>query len=84
MEGVEAAETSVKLARKWGYKCKGIPQNQAKVVFAENNFWGRSLAAVSASTDPDSYGNYGPFVPGFETVPFNDAESVYVSKQASK
>lgn len=76
--GVETGETSVKLARKWGYKCKGIPPNQAKVVFAENNFWGRSLAAVSASTDPDSYQNYGPFMPGFETVPFNDAESVYV------
>lgn len=76
--GVETGEGAVKLARKWGYKCKGIKPNQAKIVFAENNFWGRTVAAVSASTDPDAYTNYGPFVPGFETVPFNDAESVAV------
>ena len=50
--GVEACETAVKLARKWGYKVKKIPSNQAKVIFAKNNFWGRSLAAVSSSTDP--------------------------------
>jgi len=50
--GVEACETAVKLARKWGYKVKKIPSNQGKVIFAKNNFWGRSLAAVSSSTDP--------------------------------
>eukprot|EP00045_Choanoeca_perplexa_P005465 m.46287 g.46287 ORF g.46287 m.46287 type:complete len:442 (-) comp13134_c0_seq1:139-1464(-) len=70
--GVEAWETGVKLARKWGYEVKGIPENQAKVIFANDNFHGRTMAAVSASTDPESYGGYGPFMPGFETIPFND------------
>jgi len=70
--GVEACETAVKLARKWAYEVKGVPQNSATVVFAESNFWGRSLAAVSSSTDPESYNNYGPFLPGFKTIPFND------------
>ncbi|KAK0419822.1 hypothetical protein QR680_014344 [Steinernema hermaphroditum] len=70
--GVEGSETSVKLARRWAYDVKGVPENQAKVVFAKDNFWGRSIAAISASTDPDSYGGFGPFVPGFETVPYDD------------
>jgi len=70
--GVEGGETAIKLARKWGYKVKGIQQNQAKVVFAENNFWGRTLAAVSSSSDPSAYSDYGPFMPGFVSVPFND------------
>lgn len=70
--GVEACETAVKLARKWAYEVKGVPQNSATVIFAESNFWGRSLAAVSSSTDPESYNNYGPFMPGFKTIPFND------------
>lgn len=70
--GVEAGETAVKLARKWAYERKGVPENAAKVVFAKNNFWGRSLAAVSSSTDPLSYRNYGPYMPGFEIVPYND------------
>jgi len=62
--GVEACETAVKLARKWGYQVKGIEENKAKVIFAENNFWGRSIAAVSSSSDPESYSNFGPFLPG--------------------
>jgi len=70
--GVEAGETAVKLSRKWAYLRKGVPQNQAKVVFAKNNFWGRSLAAVSSSTDPSSYKDYGPFMPGFEIIPYDD------------
>lgn len=70
--GVEAGETAVKLARKWAYERKGVSENAAKVVFAKNNFWGRSLAAVSSSTDPLSYRNYGPYMPGFEIVPYND------------
>jgi ornithine--oxo-acid transaminase len=53
--GVEAVETAIKLARRWAYDVKGIPENQAKLVFAANNFHGRSILAVSASTDPDSY-----------------------------
>lgn len=70
--GVEGGETAIKLARKWGYTVKGIPKNQAKIVFASGNFWGRTIAAISSSQDPDSYGDFGPFVPGFEVVPFND------------
>lgn len=70
--GVEGGETAVKLARKWAYEIKKVPENQAKVLFAEDNFWGRTLAAVSSSSDPDSYGNFGPFMPGFERVPYND------------
>lgn len=74
--GVEGGETACKLARKWGYKVKGIPQNQAKIVFAENNFWGRTLAAVSSSTDPSAYSDYGPFMPGFTTVPYNNLDAL--------
>lgn len=70
--GVEAAESSIKLARKWGYKVKKVPHNQAKIIFCENNFWGRSIAAVSASTDPTAYENYGPFVPGFINIPYDN------------
>ena len=50
--------------RKWAYEVKGVPANKAKILFAENNFWGRTLAAVSSSTDPSAYNNYGPFMPG--------------------
>lgn len=70
--GVEACETAVKLCRKWAYKVKGLPENQAKIIFVEGNFWGRSIAAISASTDPASYRDYGPFLPGFEIIPYND------------
>jgi len=70
--GVEAGETAVKLARKWAYQVKGVPHNMARVIFAKNNFWGRTLAAVSSSTDPSSYTNYGPFMPGFDIVEYND------------
>lgn len=70
--GVEGGETAVKLARRWGYDVKGIPNNQAKVVFAEGNFWGRTLAAISSSTDPSSKANFGPYMPGYELVPYND------------
>ena len=77
--GVEAAETAVKLARRWAYDVKGVPHNQAKVVFAEGNFWGRSIAAVSASTDPESYEGYGPFVPNFQTVPYDNLKELEVS-----
>ena len=70
--GVEGGETAVKLARKWGYAHKGIPDNEAKIIFAEHNFWGRTLAAISSSTDPSSYVGFGPYMPGFELVPYND------------
>eukprot|EP00656_Telonema_subtile_P014231 TRINITY_DN17262_c0_g1_i2.p1 TRINITY_DN17262_c0_g1~~TRINITY_DN17262_c0_g1_i2.p1 ORF type:complete len:425 (-),score=119.18 TRINITY_DN17262_c0_g1_i2:170-1444(-) len=70
--GVEGGETAIKLARKWGYEVKGVEKDQAKVIFAAENFWGRTLAAVSSSTDPECSQNYGPFMPGFEIVPYND------------
>lgn len=70
--GVEACETAVKLCRKWAYTVKGIPQNQARIVFAKGNFWGRTLAAVSASSDPECYQDYGPYLPGFDLIPYND------------
>ena len=70
--GVEAGETAVKLARKWGYEKKGIEQNAAKIIFPEGNFWGRTLAAISSSTDPSSYNGFGPFMPGYEIIPYND------------
>lgn len=77
--GVEAGETAIKLARRWAYDVKGIPQNQAKVVFAKNNFWGRTLAAVSSSTDPSSFGGFGPFMPGFENVDYDDLAALEAS-----
>ncbi len=70
--GVEGGETAIKLARRWGYNVKGIPENEAKIIFAEGNFWGRTLAAISSSTDPSSYKGFGPFMPGFGLVPYND------------
>ena len=70
--GVEGGETAIKLARRWGYAVKGIPENQAKVIFADGNFWGRTLAAISSSTDPSSYKGFGPYMPGFGLVPYND------------
>ncbi len=74
--GVEAGETAIKLARRWGYKVKGIEANQAKIIFATGNFWGRTLAAISSSTDPSSYENFGPFMPGFELIAYNDLNAL--------
>lgn len=74
--GVEGGETACKLARKWGYVRKGIPDNKAKIVFVEGNFWGRTMSAVSSSTDPSSYAGFGPFMPGFEVIPYNDLEAL--------
>ncbi|XP_063976474.1 ornithine aminotransferase, mitochondrial-like [Diachasmimorpha longicaudata] len=70
--GVEGGDLSIKLARHWGYKIKKIPTDKATVLFAENNFWGRSLAAISASTEPLNYKDFGPLVPNFEKIPFDD------------
>ncbi len=74
--GVEAVETAVKLARRWGYKMKGIPDNQAKIVWVEHNFHGRTISSISASTDPSSYGGFGPLVPGYVIIPYNDLKSL--------
>ncbi|XP_067908897.1 ornithine aminotransferase, mitochondrial-like isoform X2 [Heterodontus francisci] len=70
--GVEAGESACKLARKWAYEVKGIPKYKAKILFAAGNFWGRTMSAVSSSTDPSSYEGFGPFMPGFEIIPYND------------
>ncbi|HQH18498.1 MAG TPA: ornithine--oxo-acid transaminase [Bacteroidales bacterium] len=74
--GAEAVETAIKLARKWGYKKKGIPENQAKIICCEGNFHGRTVLAVSLSNDPDSYAGFGPFVPNIIRIPYNDAEAL--------
>ena len=74
--GVEGGETAIKLARKWGYEIKGIASNQARVVFATGNFWGRTIAAISSSQDADSYGNFGPLVPGYDVVPYGDLQQL--------
>ncbi len=70
--GVEGGETAIKLARRWGYDVKGIAENQAEVIFVEGNFWGRTMAAISSSNDPSSYKGFGPYMPGFKLVPYND------------
>ena len=74
--GVEGGETANKLARKWGYLKKGIPENKARILFAKGNFWGRTLAAISSSDDPASYEGFGPYMPGYDLIPYNDLESL--------
>ncbi len=74
--GVEADETALKLARKWGYVKKGIPENEAKIIVAENNFHGRTITIISMSTDPDAYKGFGPYTPGFVTIPYNDLDAL--------
>ena len=81
--GVEGGETANKLARKWGYLIKGIKENKAKIIFANGNFWGRTLAAISSSNDPLSYKDFGPFMPGYELVPYNDLNSLEEAFQDS-
>lgn len=70
--GAEADETAIKLARKWAYTKKGVPENKAKIIVCNDNFHGRTVTIISMSTDPDSYGGFGPFTPGFEKIPYND------------
>jgi len=74
--GAEADETALKLCRKWAYKKKGIKDNQAKIIVCENNFHGRTITIVSMSTDPDARKDYGPYTPGFITIPYNDLEAL--------
>ncbi len=70
--GAEGVETALKLARRWAYEKKGIPDNQAKIIVCEGNFHGRTISVISASTDPDSYSKFGPYTPGFVKIPFNN------------
>jgi len=74
--GVEGGETANKLARKWGYNIKGIEKNKARIIFAKGNFWGRTLAAISSSDDPSSYEGFGPFMPGYDLIPYNNLEAL--------
>ncbi len=74
--GAEAVETAIKLCRKWAYQKKGVPENQAKIVVVENNFHGRTTTIVSFSNDPDGYGDYGPYTPGFIRIPYNDVAAL--------
>ncbi|MCO6006585.1 ornithine--oxo-acid transaminase [Actinoallomurus purpureus] len=74
--GAEAVETALKTARKWGYEVKGVPAEQANIVTFEGNFHGRTTTIVSFSTDPDARNSYGPFTPGFRTVPYGDIEAL--------
>jgi ornithine--oxo-acid transaminase len=74
--GVEGGETAIKLARRWGYAVKNIPQNKARIIFANHNFWGRTLAAISSSNDPTAFRGFGPYMPGFSHVPFGDLGSL--------
>ena len=74
--GAEAVETALKLARRWGYKIKGIPENEALIIVMDGNFHGRTITIVTLSNDPESYSQYGPFTPGFVRVPYDDTEAV--------
>jgi ornithine--oxo-acid transaminase len=74
--GAEAVESALKLARKWGYLKKGIPQDEAIIIVCEGNFHGRTIAVVSLSTDPSAFGDYGPLTPGFVKIPFGDSDAL--------
>lgn len=74
--GAEADETALKLCRKWAYVKKGVPENQAKIICCEGNFHGRTISIISMSTDPDSYGGFGPFTPGFVKIPYNNLNAL--------
>ena len=74
--GVEGGETALKLARRWAYDVKGVEKNKTKVVFANGNVWGRTLAAISSSNDPSSFEGFGPFLPGFELIKYNNLNSL--------
>ena len=74
--GAEGVETAIKLARKWGYLKKGIPQNEAIIVACEGNFHGRTITIISISTDPDARAHYGPYTPGIEVIPYNDSAAL--------
>ena len=82
--GVEAVETAMKLCRKWAYQVKGVPENQAVIVFAKGNFHGRTLSVVSASTDPSSRTGFGPFMGGLETIPYNDLNALKQILESNK
>lgn len=79
--GVEAVETAIKLARRWGYEVKGVEENRAKIIVCAHNFHGRTSTVISFSTDPSSYTNFGPYMPGFHVIPYNDLEALHEALQ---
>jgi ornithine--oxo-acid transaminase len=81
--GAEAVETAIKLARRWGYDKKGVPENRAKIAVCSENFHGRTTTIISFSTDPTSYKGFGPYAPGFEVVPYNQPEALEAALSAS-
>ena len=74
--GAETVESAIKAVRKWGYEVKGVPENQAEIIVCENNFHGRTITIVSFSTDPTARGGFGPFTPGFKSIPFGDSAAL--------
>lgn len=74
--GAEGDETAIKLCRKWGYEKKGIPDGEVKIIVCENNFHGRTITVISMSTDPDARNGFGPYTPGFITIPYNDLDAL--------
>jgi ornithine--oxo-acid transaminase len=74
--GAEGDETALKICRKWAYEKKGVPENQAKIIVCENNFHGRTITVISMSTDPDARNGFGPYTPGFITIPYNDLDAL--------
>ena len=79
--GVEAVETAIKLARRWGYTVKGIEENKAVIIVCADNFHGRTSTVISFSTDPSSYNRFGPFMPGFKIIPYNDLPALAAALQ---
>src|SRR3990172_1956557 len=74
--GAEAVETALKIARKWGYRKKGIAENKAKIIVCRNNFHGRTITIISASNDPDARNDFGPFTPGIVSIPYNSTDAL--------
>ena len=74
--GAEAVESGIKVARAWGYRVKGVPNNKAKIIVADGNFHGRTTTIISFSSDPDARNDFGPFTPGFVSVPYGDADAI--------
>lgn len=81
--GAEAVETAIKAVRKWGYEVKGVPEGKAEIIVCANNFHGRTLSIISFSTDPDARTGFGPYTPGFRTVPFGDADALAAAINAN-
>ncbi|RHY19826.1 hypothetical protein DYB32_010168 [Aphanomyces invadans] len=82
--GVEGGETAIKLARRWAYENKGVPENKARILFCHGNFWGRTMSAISASDDENAFGKFGPFMPGFDKVPYDDIDALRQKFESDK